>query len=147
MTHPFLFILLHAHVILCVGFYSYLYPCFLSSLLLIAAATSQFQHRFLSHPIRDEMPNRHALKLCASAPVRLGVCTYASRSSVGPNLYIIPSDDASERQTGSGWPSGVSLLNEISAPLTRALLFSPFARRTGMTFDSGICEQPPSSSK
>ncbi|CAK6970851.1 Hypothetical predicted protein [Scomber scombrus] len=54
-----------------------------------------------------------------------------------PNLYIIPppGDDISERRTDSSRPSGVNLLNEISAPLTRVLSLSPFARRTGMTFD------------
>lgn len=79
---------------------------------------------------KDAIPSWHALKSCASAPVRLGVCACVRRSgsSLGPNLYIIPSDGASERQTGSGWPPGVSLLNEISAPLTRALLLSPFCQ-------------------
>lgn len=42
---------------------------------------------------------------------------------------------------------GVSLLNEISAAFTRALVFPPFARGTGVTSDLWICEQPPSSFK
>lgn len=87
------------------------------------------------------LPHWHAPKLRASAPVDLGVrlcgcvcCAGAPLSA--PNLYIIPpvatSPSAGPARAG---PRGVNLLNEISAPLTRALVLSPFARRTGMTFD------------
>lgn len=86
--------------------------------------------------------------LTCSRCVHVRMCSLCYVSPFSAQTYTSsPSDDIPERWTDSSWPSRVNLLNEISAPLTRALVLSPFARSTGMTFDPVICEQPPSSSK
>lgn len=115
---------------------SYLYPCSLC-----AAVSTQGSFKVSSYLMKYVLPHWHALKRCASAPVDLGVCLCGCVCCAGaplsaPNLYIIPPVTTSPSAgPARARPRGVNLLNEISAPLTRALVLSPFARRTGMTFD------------
>lgn len=117
------------------------------SLLLFAVVSSPVSTRgsfkVSSYLVKDVLYQADTLRSSVSTEVFV----LRSGSPLSPSLYIIPSAASPSVGPARAGPSGVSLLNEISAPLTRALVLSPSTRRTGMTSDPWICEQPPSSSK
>ena len=92
-------------------------------------------------------------KMCYQADtlrssVSTEVFVLRSGSSLSPSLYIIPSDDISERRTGSSRAlGGQSLKWDFSTadPCSGPLTFLPGEQEWPLT--PWICEQPPSSSK
>lgn len=115
VTHTFLLNLSCLSYLLCCVWpclCSYLCPCFVCATVIICCynipVSTQGSFKVLSYLMKDVLPHRHALKLCASAPVDLGVCMCGCVCCVraplsAPKLYIIPGDDISEAWAG---PSG-----------------------------------------